>query len=205
VFDFDGTIADTMSVLERIAVDLLTKNYGISREFARLGYVSTTGLPFCQQIELLFPNHSSNQNVVATFERKKLESIFEQPLFDDTIETLDFLRGKGYLVAISSSTIQSTIEEYCKRTKIADCLDLILGFAPGFEKGKAHFARACEAFKISPKSILFIGDSLKDGERALESQVAFIGRIGMFDHEDFVRIIPACTTITELSDLIELF
>ncbi|MFX0115161.1 MAG: HAD family hydrolase [Candidatus Hodarchaeota archaeon] len=204
MFDFDGTIADTMPVLETIAVDLLKKNYGISREFARLGYVSTTGLPFCQQIELLFPNHPFNQNVVDTFERKKLASIFEQPLFEDTIKTLELLKGKGYLVAISSSTIQSTIEEYCIRIKIADYLDLILGFSPGFEKGRAHFARACEAFNISPRNILFIGDSLKDGERALESQVAFIGKIGMFGHEDFAKIIPNCTTIAELSDLIEL-
>jgi phosphoglycolate phosphatase len=203
VFDFDGTIANTMPVLESIAVELLQENYGLGEEFARLGYISTTGLPFCQQIDLLFPNHARNQSVVDTFERRKLESIFEQPLFEDTIETLDNLRGRGYYIAVSSSTIQSTIEEYCKRVNIANRLDLILGFALGFEKGKAHIARACEVLGVTSETILYVGDSLKDADRAIESQVAFIGRTGMFSREDFVKIIPDCPTVSKLNELPE--
>ncbi|MHA2369085.1 MAG: HAD family hydrolase [Candidatus Hodarchaeales archaeon] len=202
VFDFDGTIADTMPVLERIAVELLQKNYGIGKEFARLGYINTTGLPFCQQVELLYPKNPLNQSVIDIFEKKKLESIFEQPLFEDTIDILDNLRERGYITAISSSTIQSTIEEYCKREGIAEGLDLILGFAPGFEKGKAHFTRTCEVFDLKPSNILFVGDSLKDAERALESQVAFIGRAGMFTPEDFTKIIPDCQVVFRLKELL---
>lgn len=203
VFDFDGTIANTMPVLESIAVELLQENYGLGEEFARLGYISTTGLPFCQQIDLLFPNHARNQIVVDAFEKMKLERIFEQPLFEDTIETLDDLRERGYNIAVSSSTIQFTIEEYCKRVNIADRLDLILGFAPGFEKGKGHIARTCEVLGVTPENILFVGDSLKDADRAIESQVAFIGRTGMFSREDFVKIIPDCPTVAELNELPE--
>ncbi|MFQ5978698.1 MAG: HAD family hydrolase [Candidatus Heimdallarchaeota archaeon] len=203
VFDFDGTVANTMPVLESIAVELLQENYGLGEEFARLGYISTTGLPFCQQIDLLFPNHARNQTVVDVFERRKLESIFEQPLFEDTIETLDNLRGQGYYIAVSSSTIQSTIEEYCKRVNIANRLDLILGFAPGFEKGKAHITRACEVLGVTSENILYVGDSLRDADRAIESHVAFIGRTGMFSREDFVKIIPDCPTVSELNELPE--
>ncbi|MFW9914224.1 MAG: HAD family hydrolase [Candidatus Thorarchaeota archaeon] len=204
VFDFDGTIADTMPVLERIAVELLQKNYGISKEFARLGYITTTGLPFCQQMELLYPKNPLNQGVIDIFEKKKLESIFEQPLFEDTIDVLDNLRERGYITVISSSTIQSIIEEYCKREGIAERLDLILGFAPGFEKGKAHFTRTCEVFDLKPSNILFVGDSLKDAERALEGQVAFIGRVGMFASEDFAKIIPDCQIVFKLKELLNL-
>lgn len=204
VFDFDGTIANTMPILERIAVTLLQKNYGISKDLATRGYISTTGLPFVQQIELLFPKHSLNQKVVAAFERKKLENIFEQPLFADTSETLDTLRARDYFIVISSSTIQPTIEEYCKRVGIAELLDLMLGFSPGFEKGKAHFDQVCKHFDINPGSILFIGDSIKDAERALEHHTSFIGRTGMFSREEFVKVVPDCITVSSLIELLDI-
>ena len=114
------------------------------------------------------------------------------------------MRERGYITAISSSTIQSIIEEYCKREGIVERLDLILGFAPGFEKGKAHFSRTCEVFDLKPSNILFVGDSLKDAERALEGQVAFIGRVGMFAPEDFAKIIPDCQIVFKLKELLNL-
>ncbi len=204
VFDFDGTIADTMPILENIAVGLLKKHYGISEEFARLGYIQTTGLPFVQQMELLFPNHQLNQEIVQSFETRKLHSVFDQPLFNDTTATLETLNLKGYKTAISSSTIQSTIEEYCKRTKISQNLDLILGYSPGFEKGRPHFSKIVQFFQTGNDKVLFIGDSLKDAERALTSHVGFIGKLGMFSSNEFERIIPNCRTIKDLCELVDI-
>ena len=72
-----------------------------------------------------------------SFEQEKINSIFNLPLFEDTLETIDFLRKQGYLVAISSSTTQPTIEKYCENNNLI--VDQILGYRPGFEKGKDHF------------------------------------------------------------------
>ncbi len=77
IFDFDGTIADTMPFLTELAVKLITENYNVSKEEAERKYLETTGMDFASQLETIFLNHSNNQEVASIFEKKKLESIYE--------------------------------------------------------------------------------------------------------------------------------
>jgi len=200
--DFDGTTADTMPTLERIAVRLMTQYYALEEKEARKKYRLTTGLPFVQQIEQLFPGNPVNEEVVDQFEREKRNSIFDLPLFDDTIDTIAHLKKSGFLVAISSSTTQPIIEQYCRQRGLE--VDQILGFREGFEKGKDHFDFLKEKFHLTEKEILYVGDSLKDCERAQASKILFIGKTGLFTREDFEKISQSKLVITRLSELIEL-
>ncbi|NHJ05437.1 MAG: HAD family hydrolase [Candidatus Heimdallarchaeota archaeon] len=197
--DFDGTTADTMPTLEKIAIRLMTNHYKLEKEDARTKYRSTTGLPFEQQMEILFPENKENKLVVENFEKEKIESIFDLPLFDDAIETITSFRKMGYLVAISSSTTQPIIEKYCKMKGLE--VDQILGYKPGFEKGKDHFDFLINKFKLENSEIIYVGDSLKDCERAQKSEILFVGRIGMFNQEQFNQISKSKLYIHELSDL----
>ena len=200
--DFDGTTADTMPTLEQIAVKLITKYYLLSQEEAKTKYRLTTGLPFLQQIEQLFPGHPANNEVIQQFEEEKKNNIFSLPLFDDTKETIKSLKNMGFIVAISSSTTQPTIEEYCRKKGLF--VDQILGFREGFEKGKDHFDFLMKKFHLTTKEILYVGDSLKDCERAQAANILFIGKIGLFTKEDFDRISQSKLVITKLSELTEL-
>ncbi|MHA1212028.1 MAG: HAD family hydrolase [Candidatus Heimdallarchaeota archaeon] len=200
--DFDGTTADTMPTLEKTAVRLITATYDLTDDDARTKYRRTSGLPFVQQINILFPNNPNNDEVVTQFEQEKVEGIFDLPLFDDAKETLTHLRDEGYLVAISSSTIQSILEKFCKKSELK--VDQILGYRPGFEKGKHHFDYLKEKFKLLSSEMVYIGDSLKDCERAQGSNILFIGKIGMFTREHFNEISTSNITINTLSELKEL-
>jgi phosphoglycolate phosphatase-like HAD superfamily hydrolase len=200
--DFDGTTADTMPTLESYAVKLITKYYGLREEDARTNYRNTTGLPFEQQINILFPDRKENKKVIETFEREKIDNIFDLPLFDDAIETINFLREQGYLVAISSSTFQSTIEKYCQLKNLK--VDQILGYRPGFEKGRNHFEFLMKKFDLIPDELVYIGDSLKDCERAQGSDILFIGRIGMFNEKQFNEISKSKIYIYTLAELKEI-
>ncbi|NHJ86792.1 MAG: hypothetical protein FK734_15115 [Asgard group archaeon] len=200
--DFDGTTADTMPTLEKIAVKLMVANYNLEVEVAREKYQKTTGLPFVQQMDILFPDNPKNTKVVEEFEKEKIESIFDLPLFDDTLDTIRKLREKGYLVAISSSTIQPTIEKYCELKNLE--VDAILGYHEGFEKGKDHFDFLMSKFDLLPENLVYIGDSLKDCERAQNNDILFIGRIGMFTEDDFNKISKSKLLINELKELITL-
>ncbi|MBW2038647.1 MAG: NTP transferase domain-containing protein, partial [Deltaproteobacteria bacterium] len=94
IFDFDGTIANTMHFLTGLGVKLMTEEYNISKSEAKKRYLETTGLDFASQLELIFPNHPNNQNVATTFESKKLEGIFVHPIFPEVIPTLKYFRNK---------------------------------------------------------------------------------------------------------------
>ncbi|MHA1366298.1 MAG: HAD family hydrolase [Candidatus Heimdallarchaeota archaeon] len=200
--DFDGTTADTMPTLEKTAVRLIMQNYSLLEDDARTKYRRTTGLPFEQQISILFPDHEKNEFVISEFEKEKIEGIFDLPLFADAKETIVYLRENDYLVAISSSTTQPIIEKYCKLNGLI--VDQILGYRPGFEKGKDHFDFLIEKFEVSNTEMIYVGDSLKDCERAQGRDIVFIGRFGMFTREDFDEISKSKLYISELAELKEI-
>jgi len=200
--DFDGTTADTMPKLEEIAVRLLIENYNLLEDEARQKYRITTGLPFEQQINILFPGNPINKEVISHFEKEKIEGIFDLPLFIDVIPTIIFLRKNGFLVAISSSTIQPTIEKYCKMRDLE--VDKILGYRKGFEKGKDHFDFLMKEFNLKSEELVYVGDSLKDCERAQSSDILFIAKIGMFSKEQFDEISFSKIVISDLTELKEL-
>ncbi len=186
-----------MPVLEEIAVKLITKNYGKDRETARKEYIRTTGLPFWQQLELLFPNNPLNYEIAARFEEEKKNRFFDQPLFDDAVETIEQLR-QNFIVCVSSSTLQPLVEQYCQVNKLI--IDCILGYRPGFEKGKDHFDYIIKKFDLTYSDLVYVGDSLKDAERAQHNNVVFVGKVGLFSKQEFQELgnIPTITSLKEL-------
>ena len=184
IFDFDGTLADSMPFLQSIGVDIMMKYYGVSKEDATERYVSTTGLPYEHQIKMNFPDGPRNEEAIEEFEKLKIELIYEQELFPDAIETVKKLNERGFKVFVSSSTFQPTIEEYFRRKGILDLFKAIVGYRPGFEKGADHFNHISKTYDIPFDEMVFVGDSLKDYERS-RGFCDFIGVIGLFDNKQF--------------------
>ena len=203
LLDFDGTIIDSMPFLEKNAVTLLIKNFSFSYEEAKEKYRNTTGLPFVKQMEIIAPKNRRNERIVKEFERMKLDLIYEQEPFEDALDVIREFKKQKLLVGISSGTIESIITEYLNKKEFTIVND-ILGYREGFEKGKDHFDYIKSKYLLHNSQILFIGDSLHDARRARDNHIQFVGRIGMFDQNDFASIIPNCTVITELSELIDL-
>ncbi|TFF83682.1 HAD family hydrolase [Candidatus Thorarchaeota archaeon] len=200
VFDFDGTLADSMPFLERIGVSTMMKYYGIKREEATRRYRTTTGLPYEQQIKINFPDNNKNEDAIAEFEKLKIDRIFEQRLFPDTVRTLAIIQERGFAVFVSSSTFQSTIEEYFTRRNLQNYFDGIMGYRPGFEKGKDHFEYVRNHYGIDLSKTVFVGDSIKDYERA-NGICSFIALEGMFKEQEFRQAGHEGPVIDELSDV----
>ncbi|MFX0125297.1 MAG: HAD family hydrolase [Candidatus Hodarchaeota archaeon] len=204
MFDFDGTIVDSMPFLENNAVHLLTKDYGFSEVEAQKKYRETTGLPFIQQMEIIAPGEDNSQ-VVNMFEKMKLERIYEQQLFTDSNKVLEDLKKQEYLLGISSGTIESIIVKYLRKQGLT-MVDDILGWRPGFEKGKDHFDFIKSKYKLSSSNIIFIGDSINDARRAKAEDIFFIGRKGMFLTKDFhnvIKEIPVISSLMEVKEILE--
>ncbi len=186
IFDFDGTLANSMPFLERLGVKVMMKYYGIDYREAVDRYRMTTGLPFEQQIEINFPGNPLNERAVAEFERLKVERIYDQELFPDTVRTVVELREMGIRLFVSSSTFRPTIVEYFRRRNMVPLFDDIMGYEPGFEKGADHFNYVRDRHRIPLGDVIFVGDSLRDYERA-KGYCRFIAFEGMFTEEDFRR------------------
>ena len=184
VFDFDGTLADSMPFLESIGVEVMMKYFGIPKEEATSRYRSTTGLPYEQQVRMNFPDDPRDQPAIDEFEHLKIERIFEQELFPDAVDTVKRVKAKGIDVFVSSSTFQPTIEEYFRRRGNLHLFKAILGYTPGFEKGADHFNHIHKTFAIPFDKMVFVGDSLNDFERS-KGFCKFIALSRMFTSRDF--------------------
>lgn len=187
IFDFDGTLADSMPFLEKIGVKVMQEYYDVSKSEATKRYRSTTGLPYEQQIEMNFPDASQNEEAIEDFERQKIERIFEQDLFQDASVTIEKLYEREFALFVSSSTFESTITEYFERKSMLHYFEDIMGYRQGFEKGADHFRHVESKYAIPLQQVVFIGDSLKDYERA-DGLVKFIAKEGMFTANDFSEV-----------------
>ncbi|MEM4736082.1 MAG: HAD hydrolase-like protein [Candidatus Thorarchaeota archaeon] len=201
IFDFDGTLADSMGFLESIGVDVMTRHYGVTFEDATQRYRTTTGLPYEHQIEVNFPGDPRNRAAVEEFERLKIERIYEQKLFPDTRPTLEALNRAGVLVFVSSSTFESTIREYFRRVSLVQLIRDVMGYRPGFEKGADHFRYVANTHRIRLERVVFVGDSLKDFERS-RGFCRFIGLTGIFSEEDFRRAGHSGPVVHRLSETV---
>lgn len=199
VFDFDGTLVDSMGAFAEIAADVLRAGYGLAYDVGRQRYLETSGIPFFQQLEVLFPGGQRNSLLADEFEQRKLDGFFSEPYFDDVVGALESLRAHGITTAVSSNNFQYNVDEFVARNPAP--LDHVLGFREGFAKGRDHFRYLMEAEGVTADDIGFVGDSLKDGERALESGVAFIGRTGTFTRDRFLQHFPGLAVVDSLTEL----
>lgn len=203
VFDFDGTIVDSMNAFAEIASRVMPKRLPIDAEEARRLYFETSGLPFFQQLEVIFPGNPANRETAEEYEKLKLEGYFEEPVFDDAAETVGFLRGQGLKVIVSSNNFQHLVDRFVEMKGLE--FDMVLGFKQGFAKGADHFRHIEKNLDIPRERITFVGDSLKDGERAGQHGVRFIGKEGIFTRDQFESKFPGAQVISELSELKGMF
>ena len=199
-FDFDGTIVDSMPRLADIASELINRYYGLSLKISRDLYILTSGLPFVKQLEYMFPGKKGNHEIVDEFERKKEEEVMDEPLFPETKEVLRALAAQGNKVVISSSNFQHIMEDYMLGCGLRP--DLVLGHKEGFSKGRDHFNYIKKHFNADASDLIFVGDSLRDLDKARDNGIRFIGRIGTFTANDFKQA-GADEVIHDLRELMQ--
>jgi phosphoglycolate phosphatase-like HAD superfamily hydrolase len=93
------------------------------------------------------------------------------------------------------------VDEFTARERFR--FDLALGFDPGrgLAKGLPHIERTLARLGIARESLLFVGDSLRDGDLAEHGGVPFVGRLGTFTADDFRRRDPAAVTVAHVDEL----
>lgn len=200
VFDFDGTLVDSMGGFADLAADLMAEHFDIDREKAREDYLRTSGLPFFQQLESLRSGDARNAKVAELFEAAKQADYFDRPFFSEVPEAIDQLQVHGIRAVVSSNNGQEIVEEYLQK-KAKPRFDLVLGFKKNFAKGRAHFDKVLAHFGQEAKDMLFVGDSLHDAQQAVEFGVDFVGRVGTFSAAQFQAVHPGLRTVRGLDEL----
>lgn len=200
MFDLDGTLIDTMGGFADVAAAVMEKRHGLDLAQARRRYMETSGIPFRQQLEVIAPGHVDNDAASDEFEIRKRVVCDEARMTPETVAGLEQLRRAGIKLIVSSNGAQHFVDQF--QAQEAFRFDLALGFdaAAGLAKGEPHVERTLSTLGLSRDGIVFCGDSLKDGDLARECGLAFIGRLGTFNREEFRRW-DAAASITCVDDI----
>jgi HAD superfamily hydrolase (TIGR01549 family) len=202
VFDLDGTLIATMEGFADIAAELICETYSMPLDKARQAYIDTSGIAFCNQLEVLFPNHEKNKAISDEFERRKMIHFFDEKPHPKVLESLNQLKNSGLKLAISSNNYHHVVNQYADR-HFEDIFDLALGYEMDFAKGDPHFNKICDELRTSHDEMIFVADSLSDLKLAKKCNVEFIGVEGIFSTKDFQNIDQDVRVLKNLWDLPE--
>jgi len=203
VFDLDGTLIDTMKHFGEVASKVIHKYYGVPVDEAKRLYFETSGVPFFQQLEIIFPGDRRNQVAAKEYEERKLESFFNEPFSDEILKILCEIKKKyPYIImAVSSNNFENLVKEYMRKNGV-DVFDEVLGYRDDFAKGDDHFEYLMDKYKLKKDEIVFIGDSWWDAKIAINSGVKFIAYTRTFHRHNWERNYPDVLVIDEFGELI---
>jgi phosphoglycolate phosphatase-like HAD superfamily hydrolase len=178
-FDFDGTIADTMGGLATKAVRLISFTYAIEPDDAYKRYMASVGLPFRDQLEIMFPSHSENDATAEEFLHDQSE-VYKTagPVAGMEYALTSAQRQEITTVIVSSSHRFLTVEWLLKH------LPLYSGRIYGREDGRKHEQLMFAALKADERVVL-IGDTLTDAGTAERAGCKFVAVTGTFRMADF--------------------
>ncbi len=199
LFDLDGTLVDTMGAFADLAAEVMAEHYGLMRANARRLYLQTSGVPFVQQLELIFGEQPENVAAAAAYEGRKHAIAAGASMDDETRDAVEALRALGLAVVVSSNGHQEHVDGFAARAP--GLFDLALGFGGGLHKGEPHVARVAEALGAPRDRMLFVGDSLRDGELARETGVGFIARAGTFSRRALETRFPGVPVVESVAEV----
>jgi phosphoglycolate phosphatase-like HAD superfamily hydrolase len=201
--DLDGTLIDSMPTLADLATEVMEEVFGTPRVLARELYLATCGLPFIKQLEEIFPGDPRNERASDLFEGRKPARCGAIGMSPDTRRALERLRKRGVRIAVSSNNGVENVEAFVRGAGFA--FDLVLGYGGGLAKGGPHLDAGSRAFSIGRQEMLFVGDSLHDGEIAEREGVPFVGLSTTFSPDRFALRFPHAPVIRRFAALPELF
>jgi len=201
--DLDGTLIDTMPVLADLATEVMADIYGTPRPLARELYLATCGLPFISQLGDIYPDDPRNQAASDRFEAEKPAHCRAARMPARTEAALAALRASGVRVAVSSNNGRENVENFAADSNFP--FDLVMGYGNGLAKGRPHIQMIERVFGVGRAEMLFIGDSLHDGDIASRESIPFVGLAGTFSRESFQLRFPAFPVVSQFGDMLDLF
>ncbi|NEQ55101.1 MAG: HAD-IA family hydrolase [Leptolyngbya sp. SIO3F4] len=163
IFDFDGTIADTLDTIVTIT-NRLAAHYGYPQTTPeRLKYLRTLSTG-----ELLAQSHVPLFQVPFLMRRVRRElrqDVNTIETFEHLNRVLSALAGDGHTMMIASSNTPSTINFFLRRHGLNQVFSEVYGNIGLLGKARS-LRRIMRRHRLIPEEILYIGDETRDIEAA---------------------------------------
>jgi len=189
IFDWDGTIFDSMDIKVENFVETLTKLIGsgvndrMFRSRIRFLYEKYSGLPRKTLFENILREVDFNKNIIKysnfnkNFSQLNKTNLLKAEVFKDASSFLNLLIKNKKNIFISSSMPQEELIFFTSKKLDKDLrknIKGIFGTENNFTKGKSHFKSIENDTGYKSEKFLFIGDDLYDYKLSRDAEVDFI-------------------------------
>ncbi|WP_027338633.1 HAD-IA family hydrolase [Halonatronum saccharophilum] len=159
VFDFDGTLADSMGIGVKVFNQMADK-YGFKK--LKDGNIEELrGLSVIEKCKAVNVPIYRLPFLALEFQRIFKESLSELRLFDGIRNMLTSLEEKGYKLAIISSNAEENIREFLEGEGILDSIEEIFSSNNIFGKDKV-IKKFLKKNKLNSSEIIYVGDEERD-------------------------------------------
>ena len=207
VFDWDGTLFDSMSYKRDNFVKLYT-DMGVSILDVTSLHQELSGLPrkelFSKLYSTIFDRELSEEKfkqLSSEYTKLNIKSSSKSKVFLDVKPTIEALTPKS-LLFVSSSSPHNELSKVCSSQLINTFFHGIYGSRTGFRKGYEHFDYIKTECNIQYDEMLFIGDDEQDALLAGYRNVDFvrIQRNGIIPKQLKHQCISSLTELVSLLD-----
>lgn len=208
VFDWDGTLFDSMSYKRDNLCATFSSFPGAREEPIKVLHERYTGLPRRSVFEhvavALRGKGLSEQEFAALsldYTERNIKCSYDASPFPDAIYAVRLLQASGLKLYVSSSSVPGELLKVVHQSGLAGSFEGIFGSEQGFNKGKEHLHYIVENQRHALGGILFVGDDAQDEVLGAEAGVDTMRVVRNRDSSE----VPGGTVIGSLAVLVEMF
>ena len=174
IFDFDGTLADTMPGITQTAHKVFTEIGMTEEEMGDIRRI--VGPPFPFAFEIVYGMNRAQAEAVTKRYREIYAVEGTWPLFRGVHTLLSDLKQAGKLVAIASSKQQPLVMRGVADNHLEDILDACVGRIDEAESTKVQaIATVMNKLQVDPKDAVMVGDRMYDIDAARPNDIPCVG------------------------------
>jgi phosphoglycolate phosphatase len=173
IFDFDGTLADTLSALMRIS-NRLAPEFG----YPQISDEQLANLKYLSSWEIIKFSKVALWKIPFLLKRVKEEfpgEVRNVKLFPGVVELLNTLKLQGYRLGIVSSNSEANIRSLLSQNQIEHLFEFVTSGST-FGKGKA-IGRILKQYQCPKSDAIYIGDEIRDiqAARSIAIRIVAVG------------------------------
>jgi len=216
LFDWDGTLIDSLDLKIRNAGVLFEQALGIPRSKVEAVYRQHSGLPrrqvfraICRENGLHDLQEEQFEDLSRRFSEANLVVFTDRSrtglVLPDTRRTLEALTNSGYPLYVSSSAETEEIRAIAQVHGLAGYFLEIMGSRPGFNKGREHVEYILRKQAANKNEIVFVGDEPFDVAIGREAGVLTIVKVGTYPADRLIQSNPdhVIASLGELPGILE--
>lgn len=194
IFDFDGTLADSVTGNAIRFAQLLERGFGLPLEESRRYFIETAGREMAPRFEGALRDLAGVTGVYVTVLLEDFfRGVMEGPVdvFPEVAHCFEALSKAGYRLSVSSANRPDILRMKLARSGLLPLVDLCLGQDPADPetvKGTRHFAALSAHYGVPPSVLaargLFVGDGAHDAEVAREAGMPVAMRVGTLSRSE---------------------